>query len=165
MSHSLHCLSLRAFSFILFLLLSGLHSVFGSALKDPPRSTLGSHGYVYDVAGQVRTNSRPDAEVIYGYDDIGQLISASGFEANGTTARPQESFEYGYDPGGNLIGRTNNALVQVFTADDRNRLSGLTSGGSVTVAGYASDNAVSVTVNGVNATLYGDQTFTRSGYR
>ena len=67
--------------------------------------------------------------------------------------------------GGNLIGRTNNALVQVFTADDRNRLSGLTSGGSVTVAGYASDNAVSVTVNGVNATLYGDQTFTRSGYR
>lgn len=145
---------------------STLYRMASTSLKNPLGSVLSSHSYLYDLAGQVKTNTRPDAKVIYGYDKIGQLVTASGFESNGTTPRPQETFGYGYDPAGNLAARTNGVsqlLTQVFTPDNRNRLAGISSSGTLTVAGFASSGATSVTVNEGAATLYADKTFSRSG--
>jgi hypothetical protein len=42
----------------------------------------------------------------------GQLKTANGWEADGTTARPHEQFGYAYDAAWNVNYRTNNALLQ-----------------------------------------------------
>ena len=42
------------------------------------------------------------ATVNYGYDDIGQLTSAVGYEPDGVTQRANENLGYGYDAAGNL---------------------------------------------------------------
>jgi YD repeat-containing protein len=52
----------------------------------------------------------------YGYDVLGQLTSAKGFESSGAS-RAQEQLTYGYDLAGNLQSRTNNDMVQSFSVN------------------------------------------------
>jgi hypothetical protein len=122
-------------------------------------------------ANQRTKQTRFDGSYVnYGYDNIGQLTSASGKESGGTT-RLHEQFGYAYDQADNLSQRTNNALVQAFTVDSRNQLSTVGRSGTLTVAGTAGSpgtNVTSVTVadNGnspVSASVYGDKTFARGG--
>jgi YD repeat-containing protein len=54
---------------------------------------------------------------VFGYDDLGQLSSAKGFES-GSGSRAQEPLTYGYDLAGNLQSRTNNGLVHRFTVNN-----------------------------------------------
>jgi hypothetical protein len=63
-----------------------------------------------------------------------------------------------------LSKRTNNALVQTFTANTKNELTGIASAGTVTVAG-ATTIASSVSVNGstTGVTRYADNTFAGTG--
>jgi RHS repeat-associated protein len=101
--------------------------------------------------------------VDYTYDDIGQLLTAKGKEAGGTT-RLQEQFSYGYDAAWNLNKRTNNALIQAFNVNNLNQLTMATNSGTLTVAGNTTATATSVTVNSLAATLYADNTFAKAGF-
>ena len=106
----------------------------------------------------------------YTYDNIGQLKTARGYETNGTPARLQEQFGYAYDSAWNLNTRTNNALVQNFTVNTVNELTGTSRSGTLTVAGTATEpsgnapfssspGVTNVTVNTSNAVVYADGTF------
>jgi RHS repeat-associated protein len=142
---------------------STLFRLASTAMKNSSGTVLDSQSYLFDLAGQVKTNTRADAsKVIYGYDPIGQLIGASGFESGGS-ARPQESFGYGYDPAGNLKNKTNSDLTLTFGANNRNQLTSVSRNSTITVSGVASPQATSVTVNGAAATLYTDKSFAKTG--
>jgi len=134
-----------------------------TSLKDQFQNVLNYHGYDYNAAGyrtnSVRTNSYGQyVRVGYGYDSIGQLTNASGFEASGT-ARLNEKFAYAYDKAGNLLSRTNGALIQTFTSDKLNQLTNITRNALLTVAGQLSAAGSNATVNGVGAAIYGDWSF------
>src|SRR5207237_2990657 len=104
------------------------------------------------------------AYIAYGYDNLGQLTSAFGYESN-DTARIHEKLLYQYDPAGNLITRTNNGLVQTFQVDDANQLMSVSRSGSLTVAGTTTGPATNVTVNGSGAAIYpSDNTFAADGF-
>jgi RHS repeat-associated protein len=94
----------------------------------------------------------------YGYDGVGQLTSAQGYELNGT-ARADEQLSYGYDKAWNLAGRTNNGFAQVFKNDTRNELTNVTRIGNFTVAGGTIGSPTSVTVNGGASALYADGSY------
>jgi YD repeat-containing protein len=102
----------------------------------------------------------------YGYDVLGQMASAKGFESGGT-ARGQEQLTYGYDLAGNLQSRANNDMVQSFSVNSLNQLTSVSRTGAFTVAGAATPSATNVTVKangdgGEVATLYADKTFVRT---
>jgi len=122
------------------------------------------HAYGYNAANQ-RTAVTNDAGNgwAYAYDGLGQLTGAVGRESGGTT-RLQEQFGYAYDAAGNLSQRTNNALVQSFSVNNLNQLSGGSRSGTLTVAGMTTPAATNVTINSLSATLYGDATFAREGF-
>ena len=138
------------------------------------------HAYSYDAASQ-RTQQVFTAGnyVNYGYDNIGQLKTAQGYESGGT-ARLQEQFGYGYDAAWNLNWRTNNALVQAFNVNNLNELTTSTNKGTLTVAGTATEpeggyslwgwppGVTNVTVSGTGLSsgtgnLYLDGTWARTG--
>ncbi len=108
--------------------------------------------------------------VDYTHDAAGQLKTALGKESGGVTNRLAEQFGYGYDAAGNLAQRTNNfaaaePLVQTFSiTDPLNQLTSVTRSGKLTVAGTTTTNATSVTVNGEEASWYGDATFAKDGF-
>ena len=56
-----------------------------------------------------------------------------------------------YDAAWNLNYRTNNALIQTFTTESRNRLTNVTRSGTFTVSGTTEAPVTNVTVNGSNA--------------
>jgi len=89
--------------------------------------------------------------------------TAKGFESGGSS-RLHEQFGYAYDSAGNLNYRTNNALVQTFTANNLNELSTVTRSGTLTVAGTTTSTATNVTVNTTNANRYSDKTFALAGF-
>ena len=64
----------------------------------------------------------------YSYDNIGQLKTATGKLADGTTAWGTNLFGYAYDAAWNLNTQTNNGTPETFTVDSLNQL---TSGGCV----------------------------------
>jgi RHS repeat-associated protein len=102
----------------------------------------------------------------YGYDVLGQLASAKGFESGGGS-RAQEQLTYGYDLAGNLQSRTNNGMVQSFNVNSLNELTSVSRTGGFTVAGATTPSATNVTVKangdgGQVATLYADKTFVRT---
>ena len=134
-----------------------------TTLKNSQLSALNSHQYSYNTASQ-RTQQVFTASnyVNYAYDGIGQLTTANGKEAGGTTNRLQEQFGYVYDAAGNLNYRTNNALIQNFAVSSLNELSTVTRSGTLTVAGTTTSPATNVTVNTSNAILYADSTFASS---
>lgn len=81
-----------------------------------------------------------------------------------STAKRGSQWGYGYDAAGNLMSRTNNALVQTFSVNNRNELTGISRSGTLTVAGTTGARAGSVTVNGLSATAYSaDTSFARAG--
>ncbi len=128
-------------------------------LMNSSGADLDSYGYGYNQANQ-RTNVVRTAgdSVNYGYNNAGELKTAKGKEAGGTS-REQEQLGYAYDAAGNLNYRTNNGLYQTFNVNSLNELGVMNFIGSLTVAGATSVPATNVTVNGSNATLYADQTF------
>ena len=118
----------------------------GTYLKNNSSTNLDSYAYGYNQANQ-RTNVIRTAGdyVNYIYDNIGELTSAIGKEAGGTTNRLQEQQGYAYDAAGNLNQRTNNVLVQNFGVNNLNELSTVTRGGTLTVAGTTTSPATNVT--------------------
>ena len=119
-----------------------------------------NQSYAYNQASQrtAETNTAGDFRN-YTYDNIGELKTAVGKEAGGTTNRWHEQLGYAYDAAGNLNYRTNNGLLGVFNVNDLNELSMATRSGTLTVAGTTTIPATSVTVNSSNAILYADATF------
>jgi hypothetical protein len=100
------------------------------------------------------------------YDNIGQLKTAKGKEAD-TTSRSHEQFGYAYDAAWNLNYRTNNALTQTFAVNSLNQLTNLSRSGTFTVAGAVSIAPTNVTVkDNANAAqaarIYGDLSFART---
>lgn len=88
----------------------------------------------------------------------------------GSTPRLHEKFGYAYDAAWNLNYRTNNALVETFSANAGNELTGASRSGTLTVAGTVGYglSSVSVTVSGTGlssgpAQVYGDGTWARAG--
>jgi len=73
-----------------------------------------------------------------------------------------EKFGYGYDLAGNLSCRSNNALYEIFSANNLNELSSESRGGYFTAAGTTTSPATNVTVNSSNAIRYADNTFART---
>jgi RHS repeat-associated protein len=132
----------------------------------PEGAIRNGHGYALDPAHQRTTQVRMGIgftnSVAYTYDPLGQLTSAIGREAGGSL-RLNEQLGYGYDPAGNLTRRTNNALVQAFTANQLNQLTNITHSGTLTVAGNTTSRATNVTVNALPATMYGDTAFALPG--
>ena len=48
--------------------------------------------------------TRVDGVVVnYGYGNVSQLISATGYESDGVTVRGNENLGYTFDPAGNLL--------------------------------------------------------------
>jgi len=132
-------------------------------LFDSHPTAINSFDYGYNGASQrtAQTNFYGDYWN-YGYDGIGQLASARGYEASGS-ARAQEQLTYAYDKAGNLAGRTNNGFAEVFTNDTRNELTNITHTGTYTISGGTIGTPTSVTVNGLTATLYADGSYERAG--
>ncbi|MCX8107586.1 MAG: hypothetical protein N3G20_02145, partial [Verrucomicrobiae bacterium] len=137
-----------------------------TVLRKGDWTVLNSHAYQYNQ-GHQRTKQTFTAGnyVDYTYDDIGQLKTARGKEADGT-ARLHEQFGYAYDAAWNLNYRTNNSLVQTFNVNRLNQLTTISRSGTLTVAGAVSTTPTSVTVKDnanspVSATVYGDNTFAR----
>ncbi len=129
-------------------------------LLNSSSSILDSESYSYNQASQrtAETNTTGDFRN-YTYDNEGELTSAIGKEAGGTTNRWQEQNGYAYDAAGNLNYRTNNGLLGAFSVNNLNELTTETNGGRLTVAGTTTTPATSVTVNTSNAALYADSTF------
>jgi RHS repeat-associated protein len=127
-------------------------------------SAVDSHTYTYDLAGQITNVVRFDASTINNqYDAIGQLTSAKATDP-GSVTRLHEQFSYTYDAAHNLATKTNNALVQSFSVDSLNQLSGLSWSGTLTVAGATTSAATNVTVNGSTGNLYADWSFAKDGF-
>ncbi len=128
---------------------------------------LDGYGYSHDPLG-LRTNvtrnlgwTTNHATALH--DSIGQLVHWSAREPD-NTPRLQEQLDWTYDPAGNLLHRTNNALVQTFANDERNRLGTITRTGTLTVSGNTPAPASSVTVNGQSAVRYSDFTFASTNH-
>ena len=136
-----------------------------TVLKSSAQATINSHSYQVNQANQ-RTQQVFTAGdyVNYSYDAIGQLKTALGKEAGGTTNRLHEQFGYAYDAAGNLNFRTNNALVQTFNVNSLNELTTASRTGTLTVAGTTTSTATNVTVNGQTAVRYSDATFAKDGF-
>jgi hypothetical protein len=140
----------------------------GTFLRNNTDALLNSHEYLVNAGNQrYKQTFKAGNFIDYTYDDIGQLRSAFGKESGGTT-RLHEKFGYKYDPAGNLQVRTNDALEQTFTVNTLNQLSTVSRSGNITVAGFTTATASSVTVKdnanaAAPATIYGDQTYARSG--
>ena len=122
-------------------------------------TVLDHHGYTCDSAFDRKTATWGTGAVHldYGYDSIGQLTNAVGYETSGTgSPRLNEKFGFAYDPAGNLKGRTKGALTQQFLADNLDELTNITRGASMTVAGQLTlaPQSGSLTVNGVSAQVY-----------
>ena len=100
----------------------------------------------------------------YGYDNLDQLLSATGYESPSLVQRRNEKLSYSYDAAGNLTQRVNDALTEVFgqSANRLNQFSTVTSSGTLTVAGLTSGGATSVTV-GDGVSPYNDGSFAVPG--
>jgi RHS repeat-associated protein len=143
---------------------SSVARLLNTVLKDSANAVVDSHTYDYNIAGQRTNESRVEGSYVrYGYNAIGSLISAAGKEAGGVTNRLHEQFGYDYDAAGNLSKKTNNALVETFSVNSLNELTGIDSSGTLTVAGATRGAATDVLVNGAAAIRYGDNTFAAAG--
>jgi RHS repeat-associated protein len=116
--------------------------------------------FAYNHSGELATHT----------DGKGQTISWCYDTYGGATARLQEQFGYGYDKAWKLSTRTNNALIESFSANAANELSSESRGGTLTVAGSlgSTKSTLSVMVSGTGltngaASVYGDSTWARAG--
>ncbi len=72
----------------------GLARLTSSTLRNSSGSTLNLHSYLYNNAHQRTRQNRNGNYVDYGYDAVGQLTSALGFENSGASRR-HEQLSYG----------------------------------------------------------------------
>jgi RHS repeat-associated protein len=133
-----------------------------TALADKWGHVLDGYAYTHDPLG-LRTNivrefGLTTNGVSLGYDNIGEVILASGKEQDGTL-RQNEQVAWVYDAAHNLRFRTNGVLAQTFTVDPANEVTNVTRNGTLTVSGNTPAPATNVTVNGSAAERYGDFTF------
>ncbi len=139
-----------------------------TVLKNSTNAVLDSEAYQYNSAhNRTQQTFAAGNYVSYGYDALGELLSAQGKESGGSS-RWQEQFTYGYDPAGNLTARTNNALVEAFTFSNNNQITTAARTTTMTVAGQVQGTPTGVTVTangdgGQAATVYGDGSFARAG--
>jgi RHS repeat-associated protein len=128
---------------------------------------LDGYAYISDSWG-LRTNITRQLGlstniVTTSFDGIGQLMTWSGRETNGTL-RQNEQLAYALDAAGNLNCRTNGAMIQTFTVNTLNQISNVTRTGTFTVTGATPAPVISVTVNGAVAQTNSDFTFASPGY-
>ncbi len=141
--------------------------VLSTTLENSGSTVLNSHTYTYNAGSQRTQQVRTKGDYVnYGYDPIGQLTNAAGLESGGVTNRWQEQLSYVYDKAHNLSYRTNNALIQTFSANSDNELTTIArnSTGALTVTGTSSSPTTNVTVNTTNAIIYADYTFAATNF-
>lgn len=136
----------------------------GTVLRNST-SVSNSHEYEHDAYRRKKQTFATTNHIDYTYDNIGQLIAALG--KHGSTNRLHEQLLYDYDASGNLEKRTNDVLVQTFGVNALNQLTTVSRTGNISVAGFTTTNATSVTVkdnsnSAVAATRYADNTFARA---
>ena len=136
-----------------------------TALNDHWGHSLDGYTYELDPLG-LRTNILRDiglttSTVNIGYDSINQLTSWTAKENDGTP-RLQEQNSWQYDAANNLHTRSNGGFTQTFNVDAANQLSSIARAGNLTLSGATLSPALSVTVNGLAAQVYADQTFART---
>ena len=105
-----------------------------------------SYGFIMDAADQITALTTPDGESTIGYDDDGQVTSASltdedyAYDAGGNRTSDgsmaggdnrlseDDTYSYAYDGEGNLITRVRKDGTETvtYTWDHRNRLTGVT---------------------------------------
>ncbi|MDA1277551.1 MAG: hypothetical protein O2960_26415 [Verrucomicrobia bacterium] len=133
-------------------------------LMNGTNSLINSHAYTYNAGNQRTRHTRTEGSYVdFTYENLGQLQSAIGKESGGAS-RLNEQFGYGYDTAWNLSSRTNNALVQSLSSDNRNHLNSIGRSGTLTVAGNTSSAVTNVTVNGTAAARYADNTYAKDGF-
>ncbi len=130
-----------------------------TALVHSNGTALGRHSHHFDRGGRI-TNQ---LSVGYGwidqnnrrfiYDAIDQLTQHTS-TADGGFVSPLEQLTWDYDNAGNLAARARNALQQTFAVDPLNQLATVARSGTLTVAGYTTTPAASVTVNGLPTVPY-----------
>jgi RHS repeat-associated protein len=121
---------------------------------------LNAHSYEYNNAGNRTRAIRTDGSYVdYAYDNIQQLLKATGYEPGGSPARKNEAFSYGFDAMGNLQARTNGALTQSFSVNELNELTAVSRSSSITVKGSLNVPVNSLTINGTSAEVYGDLSY------
>jgi RHS repeat-associated protein len=137
----------------------GLGRMTSTILENSANGVLNSHSYGFNVANQRTNGVRTAGDYVnYGYDNIGQLVTANAFEAGGTS-RLHEQYTYSYDPAHNLTNRNINGFQQILIVDALNQLSNATRSGKLTVAGTTGASTTNVTVNASNAVVYSDNSF------
>ena len=120
--------------------------------------TVSSFGYTLNDADQ-RTRIRRDSYTIdYGYDPVGQLLSAQAKQDNGTE-RPGHAYAYSYDQTGNPERQERNGFIVSNRFNNLNQNIDSTWDGSVTVMGSVNTKEGTITVNGIEAALLENQTF------
>jgi len=138
----------------------GVGRLLSTALKNSSHSALNSHAYTYNNAHQRTSQTFAEGhDIDYTYDGLGQLATALG--QHGSTNRWHERLSYGYDAAFNVSARTNNALAQTFTLNDANELTGLSSSGTLTVAGTGTPDTINA--SSANITQYADGTYAGTG--
>jgi RHS repeat-associated protein len=130
-----------------------------SSLKNSANGSLNSHAYGYSLASQrlSSTNTFGDWRTNT-YDSIGQLTAVYAADPSGV-ARMNERRLYFYDAGGNLINRFGGSLNLTQSVNSLNELTTVSRNNSAPVVGTTTSPATNVTVNGLNAALYADNTF------
>ena len=136
-----------------------------TTLRNAAGTTLDAASYTRDSGGpHVLKLTRADlSDVAYSYDGAMQLTVATGKDG-GVTNRMHEQFTYAYDAAGNLSIRGAGDYEQTLLYNELNQLTNHPrSGPGFVVAGWATTNATSVTMNGDAAALYGDKTWAYPG--
>jgi len=123
------------------------------------QSVLSSFAYTYNDADQRTAVAREDAHHIdYGYDPIGQLLSAQGQNAD-SSPRPGQDFEFAYDATGNPLLQNRNGFLLTNTFNELNQNVTSLWGGAMSVIGAINTQEADVTVNGSDAVVLDDMTF------
>ena len=123
------------------------------------QGVISSFAYAYNNADQRTRVSMDNGHYTdYGYDEIGQLLSADGSMSDGSL-KPGASFEYLYDTAGNPTWQDRNGfqLTNTFNALNQNVDSEWS--GTLTMLGSANTHQGTVVVNSNTATLFADGTF------
>jgi len=75
-----------------------------SRKQGPDGEDTGGSATAYDGNGNRLSVTRVNGAAAYcGYDDVGKLVSAVGYEPGGNTQRGNENFGYFYDGAENLL--------------------------------------------------------------
>ena len=123
------------------------------------QSVLSSFAYTLNDADQRTSITREDGHHIdYGYDPIGQLLSAQGKNAD-ETPRAGQTFEFEYDKTGNPVKQNRNGFLLTNSFNYLNQNVTSLWGGAMSVIGAINTREADVTVNGSDAVVLDDMTF------